>query len=259
MRVGTANLQAWGGGSEWSIIFGVTAGMVFLAGIALALISGSWVGALAFLLLSMAVTACFIGADRGSVSRLARLYRPRYVLPSDLDNAAHVLFKRASDAISTISRSEVNRWGYLDSVANHVLLPQQLWEICRLLRDQSFLRAEQARATHGVIVTAELRAVLAPQQRAIQHSANMVTKRVVELEAYAHRVLEADAALRAQAQLRNNNQYHNLLAHTDDRLGMKRLLQEAASVEGTLARSVQDAVTAGQTLALPDLERWGQT
>lgn len=238
------------------IIFGSIFGVTLLGGVLLAAASGSLPLLLTFLLMSLGVAAFFVWVYRESASRLVRLYRNHYVLPSDLDNAAHALFKRATDAIITITLSEIDRRGFLDSVANRVLLPQQRWEICRLLRDQSMLRAEQARAAHGVIVTAELRAVLAPQQEAIQHSVAMVTKRIEELETYARRVLEADAALRAQAQLQNNNKYYDLLAHGDDRMGMQKLQQEAASVKGVLARSVQDAIAAGQTLILPDLRHW---
>ncbi|WP_191895414.1 hypothetical protein [Planomonospora parontospora] len=208
------------------------------------------------ILIAVAAAALLTWKHLESPKRLARLYRDRYVIPSDLDNEAHSLFNRATNATMTVSWSQVSRQGFLDSVANDVLFPQQLWEISRLLRFQSILRAEQAAATRGVVLTPELLAVLAPQQQALQHSVAMVTQRIMELEAYARRVQEADAALRAHEQLQNNDKYRYLLAHTDDRMGMQNLMQQAAAVESTLTQSVQSAIAAGQTLAMPDLRQW---
>ncbi|WP_394300907.1 hypothetical protein [Sphaerimonospora cavernae] len=230
--------------------------MAILGGVRAVVVERSSAGMLVLILLSIAITAFFAWLYRHSASRLARLYRDRYVLPSDLDNEAHALFKRATSATTTVNWSQVSRQGFLDSVANDLLFPQQLWEISRLLRFQTVLRAEQAAATRGVVITPELAAVLAPQQQALQHSVAMVTQRIVELEAYARRVQEADAALRAHEQLQNNDKYRYLLAHTDDRMGMQSLVQQAASVKSTLARSVHDAIAAGQTLVVPDLRRW---
>ncbi|GGK69825.1 hypothetical protein Ppa06_36920 [Planomonospora parontospora subsp. parontospora] len=215
-----------------------------------------WVGLALLILIAVAAAALLTWKHLESPKRLARLYRDRYVIPSDLDNEAHSLFNRATNATMTVSWSQVSRQGFLDSVANDVLFPQQLWEISRLLRFQSILRAEQAAATRGVVLTPELLAVLAPQQQALQHSVAMVTQRIMELEAYARRVQEADAALRAHEQLQNNDKYRYLLAHTDDRMGMQNLMQQAAAVESTLTQSVQSAIAAGQTLAMPDLRQW---
>jgi hypothetical protein len=60
---------------------------------------------------------------------------------------AHALFSRTTQAAMTIAWSQVRRQGFLDSIANDVLLPHQLWEICRLLRIHTSLRAEQAAAS----------------------------------------------------------------------------------------------------------------
>ncbi|GAB2450900.1 hypothetical protein GCM10027187_18480 [Streptosporangium sandarakinum] len=238
------------------IVFVSLVAVGILRAIGAAVIKAPWIGLLLLGLITVAATAFFVWRHLESPKRLACLYRDRYVLPSDLDNEAHALFKRAADATMTVTRSQVSRHGFLDSVANDVLFPSQLWEISRLLRFQTILRAEQAAATRGVIVTPELAAVLAPQRQALQHSVAMVTQRVVELEVYARRVQEADAALRAQEQLQNNDRYRHLLAHTDDRMGMQSLLEQAAVMESTLTRSVQNAIAAGQTLSLPDLKHW---
>ncbi|MEV0752490.1 hypothetical protein [Streptosporangium sp. NPDC050280] len=227
-----------------------------LIAIAVAASKAPWIGPPLLILMAAAAATLLARKRLKSPKRLARLYRDRYVLPSDLDNEAHALLKRTADATMTVTGSQVSRQGFLDSVANNVLFPQQLWEISRLLRFQSILRAEQVAATHGVIVTPELTAVLAPQRQALQHSVAMVTQRIMELEAYARRTQEADAALRAHEQLQNNDKYRYLLAHTDDRMGMQNLLQQATALENTLARSVQNAIAAGRTLAAPDLRHW---
>ncbi|MFC4060944.1 hypothetical protein ACFOWE_21790 [Planomonospora corallina] len=236
----------------WLIIFTVFIVVGILRAIVEAAIKVPRFGLSLLGLIIVTATAFLARRYLKSPKRLARLYRDRYVLPSDLDDEAHALLKRAADATVTVARSQVSRQGFLDSVANDVLFPQQLWEISRLLRFQTLLRAEQAAATHGVIVTPELAAVLAPQRQALQHSVSVVTRRVAELEVYARRVQEADAALRAHEQLQNNDKYRYLLAHTDDRMGMQSLLGQATAMESTLTRSVQNAIAAGQTLSLPD-------
>ncbi|WP_155347659.1 hypothetical protein [Acrocarpospora pleiomorpha] len=99
-------------------------------------------------------------------------------------------------------------------------------------------------------MTAELSAVLEPQQAALQRSVDSVTSRVEGLERYAYRVQEADAALRAREALRNNDKYLALLAHTDDTEGLAQLTSQADVLERTVASSIQEAVEAGQTLSL---------
>ncbi|WP_203982392.1 hypothetical protein [Sphaerisporangium rufum] len=189
---------------------------------------------------------------QGSPQRLMRRYGERYVVPADLDAEAHSALFRAGQAVQEVYASRVHRTGLLDPVANDVVLPRQLWEIARLLRSHSILRAEQRQAAQGV-VTPELRAVLDPQRAALARSVTAVERRVAMLEAYARRVQEADAALRAQDLLGGNDKYRALLARTDDMEGLRDLTLRADAVEGTLARSVQDAVAAGHTLAtLPD-------
>ena len=100
------------------------------------------------------------------------------------------------------------------------------------------------------VVTPELMAVLEPQQEALRRSVAAVTARVESLERYAHRVQEADAALRARAALDNNDKYRALLAHTDDADAMRSLEASGDALEQTLAKSVREAIEAGQTLAL---------
>ncbi|GAA1019023.1 hypothetical protein Aple_056150 [Acrocarpospora pleiomorpha] len=176
-------------------------------------------------------------------------YRDRFVEINQLTGESQALLSRAERAAAVIGDSQVKRAGLLDAVANDVVLPQQIWEIARLLRMQSHLQYEQHRAREGV-VTAELSAVLEPQQAALQRSVDSVTSRVEGLERYAYRVQEADAALRAREALRNNDKYLALLAHTDDTEGLAQLTSQADVLERTVASSIQEAVEAGQTLSL---------
>ncbi|WP_182883900.1 hypothetical protein [Microbispora sp. H10949] len=191
-----------------------------------------------------------IHQERASPERLIGLYRSRYVIPADLDFDALMLLERAGLAVRIVKASQVQQLGLLDGMANDLILPRQLWEIARMLRSQTSLRREQARALRGA-VTPELLAVIKPQHMALQRSVQAVAKRVAELEMYARRVQEADAALRAQELLKSNDKYRDLLAHTDDLEGMRMLGVQAEATQETLARSVREAIAAGHILALP--------
>ncbi|MGP3965390.1 hypothetical protein ACTWPT_56530 [Nonomuraea sp. 3N208] len=192
----------------------------------------------------LAVLDCFI-------PRLAHDHpgvRERFVAVSELSPPSRALLERARQAVTTVHSSQVMRRRLLDGLANEVLLPRQIWEIAMLLRAQTHLQDEQHGARQGV-VTAELLAVLEPQQEALNRSVAAVTARVEGLERYARRVQEADAALRAREALDNNDKYRALLAHTDDADGMRALAAHGDALEETLARSVREAIEAGQTLA----------
>ncbi|MFC5835145.1 hypothetical protein [Nonomuraea insulae] len=191
----------------------------------------------------LAVIDSFIPRLRGQASP----HRDRYVLVPELSPPARALLERARTAVMSVYTSQAMRGRLLDGLANEVLLPRQIWEIALLLRIQTHLQEEQDRAMRGV-VTPELMAVLEPQQEALRRSVASVTARVEGLERYARRVQEADAALRAREALGNNDKYRALLAHTDDTEGMRELEAHGAALEETLARSVREAVEAGQTL-----------
>lgn len=177
------------------------------------------------------------------------VHRDRFVVVEELSPPSQELLARARSAALVVGQSQAKRLGLLDGVANDQLLPQQLWEIARLLGTQSSLQQEQDAARQGV-VTPELEAVLKPQQAALERSVGTVTDRVRGLERYARRVQEADAALRAREALANNGKYQALLAHTDDAAGMRELAAHSDALEATLAKSVREAIEAGQTLAL---------
>jgi hypothetical protein len=191
------------------------------------------------------ITVLFAGVARlGHGQRLAHRYAGRYVVPAQLDQAALRLLARARRAVMDVTGSRVNRLGLLDAIANDVVLPERLWDIARLLRTQTSLRAEQAEAL-AEVMTPELAAVLDPQRQALGRSVAAVAGRVRELEAYASRVREADSALRAHDLQQSNDRYRDLLAQTGDTEGLRQLMDQA----GTLTTSLREALTAAQTLS----------
>ncbi|MGJ6965285.1 hypothetical protein ACSDR0_25580 [Streptosporangium sp. G11] len=230
------------------IVNGSIAGVVgaFLAGVAIQSDSESaaFVSVLAFI-----VAGLFGNAGRlNRTTRLQHLYGDCYIFPADLDEDALGLIRRARRAIESVSASRVNRLGLLDDIANDVVLPEKIWDIACLLRTQAALRAEQDEAM-SEMMTPELAAVIAPQREALNRSVAAVTKQVVELEDYADRVQEADAALRAHELLESNDKYRDLLARTDDAQGLQSLTEHVSVLESTLAKNLRDAIDAGQTLA----------
>ncbi|MGI5285873.1 hypothetical protein ACQEVF_21410 [Nonomuraea polychroma] len=194
----------------------------------------------------MVITMLFIGVTRPSMGhrRYCR-YAGHYVIPSALDDAALDLLARARQAVMDVSGSRVHRLGLLDAVANDVVLPERLWEIASLLRTHTELRAEQAAAL-GEVMTPELAAVLQAQREALGLSVAAVAARVEELEAYARRVREADAALRAQELQKSNERYRDLLARTGDTEGLRHLIDQA----DTLTKSLRAECDPGAALSL---------
>jgi len=182
--------------------------------------------------------------------RLARLYQGRYLGWPDFDQPAWNLLTRAGQATDTVLGSQVHAEGRLD-LANDLVLPRYMWEIAQTLHEQTLLRAEQAAATRGVIVTPGLEAVLAPQRVALERSAASTAERVTLLEEYAQHVMRADAALRAHQQLARNDRYRALLAQTGDQSGLAELTSHANALQSALAESVDEAIAAGRTLVLP--------
>ncbi|MEU4540831.1 hypothetical protein AB0G15_38955 [Streptosporangium sp. NPDC023825] len=229
---------------------GAVAGVIgaFLVGVAVQ--SDSQVAAI-LSIFSFVIAALFASHARpGPAARMQRLYGDCCIFPADLDDNALGLIRRARKAIESVSTSRVNRLGLLDDIANDVVLPEKLWEIARLLRTQVALRAEQEEAM-SEMVTPELVAVITPQREALDRSMISVTKQVVELEDYASRVQEADAALRAHELLKSNDKYRDLLARTNDAQGLQSLTEHVDMLESTLAENLRDAINAGQTLAVP--------
>ncbi|MGI8334858.1 hypothetical protein ACRYCC_33310 [Actinomadura scrupuli] len=208
--------------------------------------AGPW----ADVFLSLAQTAAWFEGPEVKAARAARFYHRRYVLPSDLDRKGQQLVVRARAAVRTVLESEVSRHGMLDTIANHVIFPQQIWEIAWMAHQQTVLRAEQRTVSRSEM-TAVLAAVVGPQREAIERSAAEIGRRVELLEQYAQRVRAADSALVAQRMMARNDRYRDLLAQTHDRQGIQGLADEAGRMADQLESSVHAAVEAGQALALP--------
>ncbi|MBB6346836.1 hypothetical protein ACWGH8_40755 [Nonomuraea muscovyensis] len=178
----------------------------------------------------------------------ARLYDGRYLLPEDFDEEAAAVLGRAQRAIGTVLRSHVNAEGLLDGARNAVLLPEQEWEIARLLAKLSALRAEH-RALLARGVAPEVAAVVEPLERALAASEAAVVARVEALERYAAHVAAAERAYHARSQIEELRarlpRYEELLAESGaDSLSVpevERLAQDADQLERLLRRSVSSA------------------
>ncbi|WP_406051199.1 hypothetical protein [Kribbella sp. NBC_00889] len=190
--------------------------------------------------------------DRGH--KAVRLQHGKYLLPEDFDEDAGRLIGRAQRAVRTVLEATVTRRGLLDDVKNELVLPEQLWEIAQVLREQTVLRARQREVARGM-ATAELEAVLGPQRRALALSVEAIKRKVDLLDRYADRVRSADAALRAEAALEDGDRYIELLARTEpagDTSVVQGFADEATALKDTLTRSINAARDAGRTLALPE-------
>ncbi len=190
--------------------------------------------------------------DRGH--KAVRLQHGKYLLPEDFDEAARRLLGRAQRAVKTVLEATVTRRGLLDELKNDLVLPEQLWDIAQVLREQTVLRARQRDVSRGM-TTAELEAVLGPQRRALALSMEAIKRKVDLLDRYADRVRSADAALRAEAALEDGDRYIELLARTEpagDTTVLQGFADEASALRDTLTRSINAARDAGRTLALPE-------
>jgi hypothetical protein len=178
----------------------------------------------------------------------ARRHDGRYFLPEDFDEQAGQVLGRAQRAIGTVLRSHVNAEGLLDDARNAVMLPEQEWEIARLLAKLSMLRAEH-RELIARGIAPEVAAVVRPLQSALDASEAAVVARVEALERYAGHVAEAERAYHARGQIETLRarlpHYEELLAESGaDALAVpeiERLAQDADDVERALRRSVSSA------------------
>jgi hypothetical protein len=178
----------------------------------------------------------------------ARRYEGRFVLHEDFDEGARALMTRAQTAIDAIMGSHVNAQGLLDGVRNAVMLPEQEWEIARLLAKLSRLRAEHAEVV-AEGVTPEVAAVTEPLAQVLDSSERAVRTRVEALERYAGHVAEAERAYRARHQIdrlsANLSRYEELLTESgaDDSAlpELSRLTEDADRLEEALRVSVTSA------------------
>ncbi|MFI6675129.1 hypothetical protein [Kribbella sp. NPDC050470] len=206
-------------------------------------------------LLLVAGVAAMTGEGRARVA--ARKHHGQYLLAEDWDGDATALMERAQRAVETIQDSEVNKRGLLDAAKNDVVLPEQLWDIGRVLQQLSALRSRQA-DIEDQLQSARLEAVLRPQREALELSATAMETKVAKLERYADQVREADAVLRVETllegALQDRDRYVELLSSTEvaGHSGLiEEFSQETADLNATLSRRIAAALETGQTLALP--------
>ncbi|MER6945094.1 hypothetical protein ABT294_13810 [Nonomuraea sp. NPDC000554] len=178
----------------------------------------------------------------------ARWYDGRYLLPEEFDEEARLVLGRAQRAIGAVLRSHVNAEGLLDGARNAVMLPEQEWEIARLLAKLSALRGEH-RELLARGIAPEVAAVIEPLERALVNSESAVVARVEALERYAGHVAEAERAYHARGQIEELRarlpRYEELLAESGaDALAVpeiERLAEDADELERVLRRSVSSA------------------
>jgi hypothetical protein len=256
--------------SAWSVAPGNTFGTLLVW---LAVCVGGWILALIIMAatlpaevaawISVALAGVAVVATGGVLVRsmvedrghkAVRLEHGKYLLPGDFDSDAAGLLSRAQLAVRTVLEATVTRRGLLDEMKNELVLPEQLWDIGQVLREQTVLRARQREVARGM-VTAELETVLGPQRRALTLSVDAIKRKVSLLERYAERVRSADAALRAEAALEDGDRYIELLARTEpvgDSSVVQDFTDEANALHKTLTQSINAARDAGRTLALPE-------
>ncbi|MEV4162199.1 hypothetical protein [Nonomuraea dietziae] len=209
-------------------------------------------GAILLLLLSRSLPAIKPGDEepegQGDLIQQARWYDGRYYLREDFDAEALPLLARTQRAINSVLGSHVNAEGLLDDVRNSVMLPQQEWEIARLLAKLSALRAEHNELIADGIAPEVAKAVQ-PLERALLNSEAAVAARVEALERYAGHVAEAERAYHAHGQIEELRarlpRYEELVAESGaDGFAVpeiSRLSEDADRLERALRRSVSSA------------------
>ncbi|MFI0371755.1 hypothetical protein ACH35V_28140 [Actinomadura sp. 1N219] len=193
-----------------------------------------------------------------AAARAAREHHGSYLLPGDFDRPAARLLVRAQRAIDAVLGSQAHGAGLLDDVGNAVVLPRQEWAVAAALAEHTRLRRER-RAQQPERLSPAVRAMLEPQDRALELSVRSVTRRIEALEAYARRADEADDAYHESLVLQDlpeqNARYRELLASTvgDEMAGaeIRGMAEDAHRAERALRERVTSALRAGHELRLP--------
>lgn len=216
----------------------------------------------AAVLAAVSFTGWAIGALRHvrepAAARAAREHHGSYLLPADFDRPAARLLVRAQRAIDAVLGSQAHRAGLLDDISNTVVLPRQEWAIAGALAEHTRLRRERL-AQQPERLSPRVRALLEPQDRALELSVRSVTGRIEALEAYARRAGEADDAYHESRVLQTlpeqNARYRDLLASTvgDEMAGaeIRGMAEDAHRAETALRERGTGAVRAGHDLARP--------
>jgi hypothetical protein len=200
--------------------------------------------------------------ERYELDNAAILYHRRYVCPPrDLDALARQAWQRAVVTAERIERSDVVRQQLIDSVRVTTVLPYHLWDIAERLARLSALRSEHKTILDGVPDDdPDVAVVLDPQRRAHELATDDIERRVRDLEAFAIRVADADAAVRREEAVRRladlNEVHRDLLARVGDHtgsLGSSDLPRprDVQAVIDQAAKAIRAANEAGRSLALP--------
>ncbi|MFC4535017.1 hypothetical protein [Sphaerisporangium dianthi] len=189
--------------------------------------------------------------------RVAHRHADRYVLPEDLDGSCRELLARAQRAVEEVLGSAVNGDGLLDTIANAVTLPSEVWRLGVRLADLTRTRREHERIVPQD-VPADIAGVFTPYDEVLERAHRSLAARVESLEDYAREVRRADAVYRAYRQLgvlrERTPHYERLLAETaEDGPALppiEGLSGQAHEVERVFRESIDEARRAGTHLLL---------
>jgi hypothetical protein len=130
----------------------------------------------------------------------AGYYHRRYVVPeTDLDRKAVSLWSRVGRAAGRIRSSEVVEQQRIDSVRLSKVLPYRIWDIAETMARLSSLREEHHEILAGVdVCDPDIEVVLGPQCHARALAEADIERQIRQLEEFADRAEEADAAGRRE-------------------------------------------------------------
>jgi len=202
--------------------------------------------------------------QRYELDNAAILFHRQYVCPSrDLDADSRQRWQRTVCAANAVVASSIVRQQLIDSVRVTTVLPYRLWEIAEQLARLSALRADHVQILDGVAEDdPDVAVVLEPQRRAHQLAARDIECRVRDLEVFASRLEDAEAALRREAAVRQlsglNDVHRELLAHVGN--GIDKLdshlpaTHDVQAVIDQANKAIRAANEAGCSLAIPHMD-----
>jgi hypothetical protein len=193
--------------------------------------------------------------------RAASAWHRRYVVPRlDFDQEAGKVWERTVRALGQIMQSDVVRLHLIDSVQVAAVIPYHRWEIAERLARLSALRASHRDILRGIKADdPDVAAILEPQQRVHQLAIEDVQQRLVDLEVFASRVSDADAARDREVAVRRLSELND--SHRDLAAGLghggsqmettKQAFQQVQTFIDLANKAVKQANEAGRSLALP--------
>jgi hypothetical protein len=214
--------------------------------------------------ITLAVAIITVGSRRRErrLAADAREYHRRYIVPSaDLDPKAMSLWSRVDRAASRIVNSDVVGQQRIDSVRVSTVLPYHIWDIADKLARLSALRKE-----HHVILAEvdvgdpDVEVVLGPQCRVKALADADIERQIQQLEEFADRAEEADAAMRREQAMRRlatlNDRHADLLARIgpsgEDAEIAALASHDIQAVIEQANEAIRQANEVGLSLGLPD-------